>query len=486
MRFDAGTLYYAIQPAITMSANPTSVDYDHQTVTFTGTLTGTYPDGSTGPVAGQEIDITQVGSTVPLLTTTTGSDGAYQVSGPNEGGQYWAMVPSSDTIFPGNSDFTNISQTADPVILTATVSTTRAKYKQGVTITGTVTYLPAGGSVYQPLAGGLVQVYDAGSTPSYSSDSATTASDGTFSISHQMLYTTALTVGAGVYPAVDLGSYWFKPVTLNLPKIAVALPVHINSLTAKVDAFGKLTVHGCAYATWEGGTEHGGMPMSVEYSAHSTGPWTALGTVHSGNYACPNNNGYEFVGRFPVKLATAYYRVDWAGSAYYQPASTKADPHEDHRAEGVSDQRDSQHSPNGQRATLAGQWGLARLWWPPGPDHPAAQGQHQVVLDGQAIHQPVRALHRHLRRPGQRALVRGLRRRQDPLRHRLQAHLRVRQRRTARRPARSTRVRLAQPPGPRHQQRRNGKAAQNVTRNAQAPRTPARRLKGSLLVGDSM
>ena len=62
----AGPLNYFIEPTITLKASPTVIGQANPTATLSGTVTGLWPDGSTGPIAG--------------VTATTTADVFYQAT----------------------------------------------------------------------------------------------------------------------------------------------------------------------------------------------------------------------------------------------------------------------------------------------------------------------------------------------------------------------------------------------------------------------
>src|SRR5215472_363235 len=47
---NAGSFAYVVIPTVTLAASRTSLDFAHQSVTLTGSVTGLYPDGSVQPL----------------------------------------------------------------------------------------------------------------------------------------------------------------------------------------------------------------------------------------------------------------------------------------------------------------------------------------------------------------------------------------------------------------------------------------------------
>ncbi len=96
----AGTLDFLIYPSLTLTASPATVDYDHPDTTFSGQLTGTYPDGTTvKPLSGQKIDIVDYeGATFQV---TTDASGDYSVRHRVYDTLYSATIPAADKTVNG-------------------------------------------------------------------------------------------------------------------------------------------------------------------------------------------------------------------------------------------------------------------------------------------------------------------------------------------------------------------------------------------------
>jgi hypothetical protein len=318
----AGTLNFLIQPTITLSASPTTVDFDHQSVTFSGTATGKSPGGTVAPLKGQQLTVRNTGGF--SKTVTTDSSGAFSlpVLQPQLTQQYSASIPSQTaTVFAGTSSNVGMTATRDPVLLTAKISAKQVKYGQAVTITGTASYQP--GTTSKPLAGTTVQLYD---RPPQDSNfkpfaTATTAADGTFSIPFTAKGTATWTVYAGGLPNSAYLDQLLQQATVNLPQ-NVALPVQLTQFKASLSPFAVLNVTGCLSITTQSPPQP--LPLTVEYSAGRSGPWKSLGSPGklNGRRCGTGQRGEGFTGGVTVKLPSAYYRVVYKGGPDDQPAAT--------------------------------------------------------------------------------------------------------------------------------------------------------------------
>lgn len=317
-----GTLYFCIDPTITMSASSTVVDYDNQSVTFSGTVTGLYPDGMVAPLASQAITLQAPGAgTVASLSTV--ADGSFQVSYqpvpsalPTE---YWAEVASSSTILAASTSPITVTLHQDPANLTAQRATSAVNYGQQVTLTGTVTYEP--GSTWKPLPGTTVNLYTDIFQPPVAT--ATTGADGTFSLQITATSSEQFEAYAGAFPdGTGPNQYFLTSAEVTLP-LTVALPVQISAFTAKLSPFGVLSVSGCMSVTTQPSPPFHST-LTVQYSPGSAGPWTSLRVIATGSTACPGAPGSQFAGKVNVKLASAYYRVAYLGAPGYQPAVSAA------------------------------------------------------------------------------------------------------------------------------------------------------------------
>jgi hypothetical protein len=321
---DAGTLDFLIQPAITFSADRSAVDFDHQSVTFSGTATGTSPDGSVAPLQGEQITLQNTGTWTKTVTTDANGAFSFKLQQPELDELYTASMDATATVAAGTSaNAFTITGTKDPVQLTAKISARQVNYGKAVTITGTASYKP--GTTVKPLAGTAIQLY--GGPPEDSNfkpfATATTAADGTFTIHFTAKRTTPWTVYAGGLPNSPYLDQLLQQATVSLPQ-SVALPVQLTQYKASLNPFAVLTVSGCLTITSQAPPQP--LPLTVEYAAKRSGPWKTLGTVQglTGHRCGTGNRGAGFSGQLVVKLSSAYYRVAYPGSPDDQRATTKS------------------------------------------------------------------------------------------------------------------------------------------------------------------
>lgn len=135
---DAGTVSFLIQPTITLAASPASVSYG-QNVTFSGTVTGRYPDGTSKAVADLPVDST-AGEAVTNGSgqfSFTAQAGSAQVS---SGGEFDAETPATATSTLAWSNVVDITALQDPVRMAAQLSSNAVSYGSAETVTGQVSF----------------------------------------------------------------------------------------------------------------------------------------------------------------------------------------------------------------------------------------------------------------------------------------------------------------------------------------------------------
>jgi hypothetical protein len=319
----AGGLDYLIVPTIKAKADRQIVNYANQTVTFTGTAKGRWPDGSTAPLPDLPV-------TVGSVTVRTAADGTFTASVTQpDPGTYW--VSSGLTATTAESapagPFAIIPQPVR-VKITAKLSSKKINYGQPVTVTGTVSY--RSGSSWAPLPGGTVDINGALSPLPAPVKSTVTAANGTFQVTVPTLRLLhgPITVYAG---ATVPGNPFLDKVLLlgqvNLP-LTVVQPLRINSYNAWLSRLGVLTITACVTDLNRHGPD--GVGAKVEYAQSATGPWT---TFKSYQYALSGpcaatpgkrDRGSQLDLKIGAKLASAYYRVYLPASPSYQAATSKA------------------------------------------------------------------------------------------------------------------------------------------------------------------
>ncbi|HEX9034166.1 MAG TPA: hypothetical protein VF834_20175, partial [Streptosporangiaceae bacterium] len=369
------------QVTLTAGISPSSVDWDNRAAIVSGQATGTNPDGSPQPLGGVPVDIVEASDPSQVAATgTIATDGSYQIPfDPVPQTAYEAVIAASSTMAAASSSPFSVTSVVDPVTLTAKVSATRVRLGSSVTITGKVSYEPAGQSAFVPLANSTIAVYpiDAPSSGYVPTTTTTTASDGTFSVSVKMTRTQQFHVYAGGLPSASpvLVDYFFQQAEKVLPQVTAALPVRLSQFSAKVGPFGVLTVSGCL-AIYHLQTLE--LPLQIQYSAHASGPWTTLKDLTRSvtTTGCPGGApGNMFKGTGRVRLASAYYRVVYLGSRQFESAATKVILVWRYRTKITSLKVSAGQVAAGGRLTVSG-----RLWQYTSAWHPYGKRRVLIVL----------------------------------------------------------------------------------------------------------
>lgn len=311
-------LGFLAEPAITVNTDRTLTDYDHQSVTFSGTATARWPDGTVQPLGSQAIVLEQNGFPVHGGQATTAPDGSYAMSLPMGPGTYYTSVAATPTMDSAVSPDTGITSHTDPVQMTASASRSNVSYGQVITVTGTVSYEP--GSQWQPLAGTTVRVNDDSVHLGNPVAVTTVTADGTYSMRVPAYMTGTLHVQAGGIPGVFSNpAVFLAPAQVDLP-LHVRLPVWVSVITGThggTAAKPKLTLWGCLDEYPQ--TPPVALPLRVERAAKATGPWKLSATVTTvTKTGCVA--GRVFKVTFQVPRGKADYRVRYAGSPDYKRA----------------------------------------------------------------------------------------------------------------------------------------------------------------------
>jgi hypothetical protein len=311
----AGTLAFVIQPTVTLSASPATLTYSQPTATLSGAVTGTWPDGTTGPLADQTVQFSSTGASVS--NAVTGSSGDFSVQVPEGGGGTIVASVSGPTLADESSPSVTVTANTAPTQITASVSATTASYGQAVTVTGTLTYNP--GSGFVPLTGMTVDV-DVPGSPAFSAP--VTDQSGTFSTTFTILQPGAVTVNFNEGQTPDSGYPLLASATATSASIGLTYPTSITQFSAGVNSFGQLSVRGCLNIAGIPSVDelYLGSAMTIQYATSPSGPWTRLGTVPLGQattgdgLSCGVTEAVGvFGGTLQVKLASAYYRAYFGG-----------------------------------------------------------------------------------------------------------------------------------------------------------------------------
>lgn len=365
---------WQIQPAISIAASSTTYSYDNPSITFTGTLSETDPDGTPVPaasLAGQTLVLSDQND--DSHSFTTGADGSYSytLAHPQNGGGYAVSILGTlTTPWSGfGSDMVTVTAVQDPAADTAAASATQLNYGQPLTITGTASYNPGPG--YVPLANSTVEIYAVNGTQA-SQGGAPAATGTTDSAGHYSVTfadksgPTAFEVYAGGLPTGENGQVLSQAVATTA-KVNLAMPVKFFSLTGSLSAWGQLTLKGCLAV---GGTySPPALPLQVQYAATAGAPWKVLATVkgHFSPTSCGSGGyvGELFTYQVPVAVASAFYRLAYPGSTTYM-AGASAVLHESHIVTRITNFAISPHTVAANHdVTVTGRlWDWVNGWHP--------------------------------------------------------------------------------------------------------------------------
>jgi len=322
---DAGTLAYLVQPTITLAASPSTVSYG-QTLTFSGTVTGLFPDGSEQPLAGQPV------TTAGDLDATTDSNGHFSVSvqaGPAtilDNTKFEAFIATA-TVAPVFSNEASITIMPDPVRLSAQLSSDAVSYGTPVTLSGQISF--ESGNAWLPLAGVAVSLQNSYGCPgnAYSAicDGPVADSSGDF--------TFALPVTGPEQLLVTYGpNAWFSASAfVNLP-LSVTLPDGLSQVKASLTPVGGVGLAACLdIASPAVGAKYvnpvSAIPdlpdLQFQHAKSPTGPWKTLITA-APTAAGANTHGTAecYSGKAKAPGTSEYYRVQTDGSVNFQAATS--------------------------------------------------------------------------------------------------------------------------------------------------------------------
>jgi hypothetical protein len=320
MNVQGGNLDFLIDPSLTFAASPSTISYGDQTVTFSGLVTGTDPDGNTSPVQGAVVTISpQFGGSG--FTATTVSDGSYTATEEVTQTNWQASVtggPAGLNTAANTLQLASLTITPDVVTLSAELAKSDVNYGQTDTVSGVATYL--NGSTTQPLKNFPISI-DGGPTVS---ETVTTNSAGqyTATLTPADLVEEAeygVTVSAGEYNSYFVGASQYLPVTVNWPAKITRVSEHLNALAA-------VSASGCiVYTLASMKNDQSTAPIWVDYAKTAHGPWRALGKMSAtwnGTQMCPAV-GANWVRRFKAKLPNAWYRERIAAAPGIESAVSK-------------------------------------------------------------------------------------------------------------------------------------------------------------------
>jgi hypothetical protein len=297
-----------VTPTITLVLSPATVDYGHQSVTVSGTVTT-----SGGPVAGAAVTISYEDnlSQTAHISVTTDSAGGYSGTIPDPEAAVQVITASvaatSSTAVASAS--ARLGFATDAVTITASFAPPYVNAGSTATLSGVASYVSEGAP--HPLSNSTLSISSSGdfALPAISA-TVITAADGSFSYVTPQVGTaqssTELTVSSAATPYLAARQL---SVTLNINQAA-----GIFDFSGRIGADRVLVFSAC-----------GGIgeplqdvpltgPLDYQYSRTPHGPWKTLGTGKLNlTGPCYTDNGGQgdgnYPGKFTAPLASAYYRA---------------------------------------------------------------------------------------------------------------------------------------------------------------------------------
>jgi hypothetical protein len=301
---------------LVVTPNHMDVTEGSQSITFSGTLTGTQP-GSTTPIdipGNVAVDLSVNGGTATQVAQTSSSQFSYTVTGISNVTSYDFSVASSPTYTAGTADVSIGLSPAQTRITALSISPAHLKYGQKATLKGTVQYLS--GKTWTDLPSPVVHLAE-GKT---SLGTVRAGTNGSFTAS---LPTTHGSSWSAIVPSGNLIQQ--ASATGNL---SIAVPTKLKSFAAKLTVNGNLNASGCIEVT----VPVSYSPLSkidIQYATRSRGPWKSLGElqlrdIDGPSSACGAANESSFSGSIHTKLANGYYRADFPASFSFQSSVSGA------------------------------------------------------------------------------------------------------------------------------------------------------------------
>ncbi len=306
-----GNFPFLIQPAVTLTATPSSISYTQQTVKFSGQATEVVP-GTTSPAPFANEPIQIVGPTTTSDPTgsysvTTDSQGNFQLSVQPQPDNYYASVQGSASMTGAQSPIVAITDSPTPIRLTAKFTQDAIEYGQTDEMTGTLEYYQSAKTL-KPLPSTTVTIARL-SPPGEPKITAKTNAAGAFraSIPRQ--------TATGTWAVTAGGT-----ALLGKAVVTRTLPVHqttgFKRTSIELSAFGVLTVKTCLVDTSPGrsGTQVNS-PIALEYGHSAKGRWKQLITIEPtyGVSYCPGRSPLWTIA-VNAPDQNAYYRLRFGGT----------------------------------------------------------------------------------------------------------------------------------------------------------------------------
>jgi hypothetical protein len=369
---NGGSFDFRIQTTVTLSITPSTIDYGHRTVVFSG-LANQTPPTSSAPQAYKSQKILIVGPPTPAnpagqYPARTDASGLYHFTATVSPGTFSAEIPASPTTAGDVSSAVRVLATVDPIRLSAGFARQPIAYGKADAITGTLRYTSNG--VMRRLPGVKVTVrrLSPGGQPRIT---ATTNSDGDFRavIPRQ--------TSPGTW-SISAGGTSLLGKAQVVRQLAVQLATGFRHVYMRLGAFSVLRIKACLIVTsGSRARQPVNSPVALQYTRRERGAWQRLATIDpvSGASYCPH--------RAPLLQATlvspfpdGYYRLRYAGNQSLRLSVSKAEHLTRDQTRITSFRVTPRHVAANGAITISGRlWRHDRSGW-----HPYANRKVQILF----------------------------------------------------------------------------------------------------------
>jgi hypothetical protein len=320
-----------IQPTITLTADRNPVDVDHPTAVVTGTVTAAMPDGTTGPMANQQVDVDpDVGAgQTRTLTTDDGGHFSLTITPDERFTIVEATIQESDQVAAARAPqlWLEVGQTAARA-LSCTVTPDRVTKGSPITVTGTVSYDTGAGPV--PLTGRNIVVRDEKTLQTLG----TAPLDGAGRFSA----TVPITAEPGYHPlyvAPDLpfDDLYFVPVNCgnaegNMPVIVAPGTPRIENFSVTLNEHSEAGVFGSIESPVGPNNEvlfsdMENLPIDIEWSRNGRNHWKRIGrliSLRNGLFGTRDRGLPESASDPLPSPGAGYYRARFNGNFFLYPS----------------------------------------------------------------------------------------------------------------------------------------------------------------------
>jgi hypothetical protein len=294
-------------PTITLALSPATVDYGHQSVTASGTVTT-----SAGPVTGAAVTISyeDTSSQAAQISLTTGTDGSYSgtIPDPETAAQTVTATVAATASTAVASASAQLGFTQAAVTITASFATPYADAGSAETLSGVASYSSGGTS--HPLANSPVSISftESGAFSYPFSATVETAADGSFSYLTPPI-SLAITSGAAT---VSSAATPYLDAAQASATFAVNQEAQIDLFSGHLAANRALQFSACGGLPEPLADSPLVGPLEYQYSTSANGPWFTLGTGKANDYngqCWMDTYGGTYTGKFTAPVANAYYRA---------------------------------------------------------------------------------------------------------------------------------------------------------------------------------